>query len=141
MICAIKGPVIFSICIKKECFFIKELIAFIQEADYTKDSVKAGTEYVKEYVIEQEGEQQQVNLDKLFVLLKNVATEQQRLGTRLCSDNCCVFLFFFASRALRHSDIDIRHCFLHLFAKGIASCTYIVCFCWNFFCIVCLYVA
>ena len=48
-------------------FFVKELIAFIQEADYTKDTVKAGTEYVKEYVIEQEGEnQQQVNLDSEF---------------------------------------------------------------------------
>ena len=32
----------------------------IQEADYTKDTVKAGTYYVKEYVIEQEGNQQQV---------------------------------------------------------------------------------
>ena len=32
----------------------------IQEADYTKDTVKAGTDYVKEYVIEQEGNQQQV---------------------------------------------------------------------------------
>ena len=74
MICAITSPVIFSICVKKECqphmdlsFFVKELIAFIQEADYTKDTVKAGTEYVKEYVIEQEGEnQQQVNLDSEF---------------------------------------------------------------------------
>ena len=32
----------------------------IQEVDYTKDTVKAGTDYVKEYVIEQEGNQQQV---------------------------------------------------------------------------------
>ena len=64
-------------------FFVKELIAFIQEADYTKDTVKAGTEYVKEYVIEQEGEnQQQVNLDSEFKQ-ENVhffANEQRRLG-------------------------------------------------------------
>ena len=64
-------------------FFVKKLIAFIQEADYTKDTVKAETEYVKEYVIEQEGEnQQQVNLDSEFKQ-ENIhffANEQRRLG-------------------------------------------------------------
>ena len=39
-----------------------EKLGLTQEADYTKDTVKAGTEYVKEYVIEQEGNiHQQVN--------------------------------------------------------------------------------
>ena len=40
----------------------------IQEADYTKDTVKAGTDYVKEYVIEQEGNQQQVTVREISIL-------------------------------------------------------------------------
>ena len=39
----------------------------IQEADYTKDTVKAGTDYVKEYVIEQEGNQQQVTMREIYL--------------------------------------------------------------------------
>ena len=42
--------------------FQSKNLGLTQEADYTKDTVKAGTEYVKEYVIEQEGvHHQQVN--------------------------------------------------------------------------------
>ena len=40
----------------------------IQEADYTKDTVKAGTDFVKEYVIEQEGNQQQVTVREISIL-------------------------------------------------------------------------
>ena len=41
--------------------FQSKKLGLTQEADYTKDTVKSGTEYVKEYVIEQEGIPQQVN--------------------------------------------------------------------------------
>ena len=42
--------------------FQSKNLGLTQEADYTKETVKAGTEYVKEYVIEQEGvHHQQVN--------------------------------------------------------------------------------
>ena len=40
----------------------------IQEADYTKDTVKAGTDYVEEYIIEQEGNQQQVIMREISIL-------------------------------------------------------------------------
>ena len=49
-----------------------EKLGLTQEGDYTKDTVKAGTEYVKEYVIEQEGNiHQQVNFHSrnVFVFL------------------------------------------------------------------------
>jgi len=49
----------------QSCPVIMEEDLNYQEADYTKDTVKAGTEYVKEYVIEQEGNiHQQVNLEQ-----------------------------------------------------------------------------
>ena len=45
-------------------------IASIQETEYTKETVKAGADYVKEFVIEQEGNQQQVNLDQTCFIQK-----------------------------------------------------------------------
>ena len=66
--------VIFSIWINKECQSVTHgfvfWIASIQETDYTKETVKAGADYVKEFVIEQEGNQQQVNLDQTCFIQK-----------------------------------------------------------------------
>ena len=73
MIYPITGPVIFSICVDKKLVthgfvcLLQKIIASLQEPDYTKETVKAGTEYLKEFVIEQE---QQVNSGKTCFMAK-----------------------------------------------------------------------